>query len=127
MVISRDNARRGRQQGSLSADLVAALTILVLAALPMAFAFEQETRLCRAAYHRAVAMEIVDGEMEILAAGEWRAIPDGEHPYPVKAAAARNLPPGCFILTRQERALKLEWKPSKRRMGGPVTREVRLP
>jgi hypothetical protein len=109
------------------ADLVVAMAILVLAALPLAFAFEQETRLCRAYYHTAVAMEIVDGEMELLAAGEWRSFPEGQHPYTPTAASARNLPPGRFLLTRHAQSLELEWKPEKRGVGGRVVREMQLP
>jgi hypothetical protein len=122
--LRRPSARQG---GALSADLMAAMAVLLLVALPLAFAFEQETRLCRACYHRAVALEIVDGEMELLVAGGWRAFPQGARPYPIEAGAARNLPPGRFVLTVRDRALRLEWLPQKRRTGGPVVREVRLP
>jgi hypothetical protein len=127
MVMSGRKPARSRQSGSLTADLIVAMSILVIAALPLAFAFEQEARLCRAYYNRAVAMEIVDGEMEILAAGEWRAFSEGEHPYPVKAVAASNLPAGRFLLTVRGQMLRLEWKPEKRRVGSSVAREVRLP
>jgi hypothetical protein len=118
---------RAREQGALMADLVVALGILVLAALPIAFAFDQERRLCRMRYQEAVAMEIVDGEMEVLAAGEWRAFPEGQSAYAVKAGAAKNLPPGGFNLTRKEQTLRLEWKPARKGGGRPIVREVRLP
>jgi hypothetical protein len=118
---------RRKERGALTADLVVAMAILVVAAIPLAFAFEQETGICRARYNEAVAMEIVDGEMEILAAGEWRAFPVGTNVYRVQAAAARNLPAGRFLLTVGEQKLRLEWKPEKHRVGRPVVREVRLP
>ena len=58
-------------------DLIVGMAILTLAIVPLAFSFVRERQLLRAEYFRSVAMEIVDGEMEILAAGEWRNFPDG--------------------------------------------------
>ena len=123
MVIKR-NSRRER--GSLMADLVVAMGLLAVGCLPLAFAFEQEIRACRSHYQNAVAMEIVDGEMEILAAGEWRAFHAGEQPYTVRATAVKNLPPGRFTLTMREQTIRLEWKPTKNRQGRPVVREARI-
>ena len=114
------------ERGSLTADLVVAMGLLAVGCLPLAFAFEQEIRTCRAHYQNAVAMEIVDGEMEILAAGEGRAFPPGEQTYAVRAAAAKNLPPGHFTLTVRDQMLRLEWKPEKKHHGRPVVREAKL-
>ncbi|MGH7953464.1 MAG: hypothetical protein ACREFE_16335 [Limisphaerales bacterium] len=107
-------------------DLVAAISILTLAMLPLAYSFVHETRLLRAEYHRAVAMEIVDGEMEILAAGDWKHFPDGAQNYSVHAKAAANLPPGKFQLTKTGKHLRLEWKSEKHLGIGPVTREITI-
>ena len=62
-------------------DLLVGMAILTLAIMPLTFSFVHERQLLRAEYFRAVAMEIVDGEMEILAAGEWRDFPDGPQIY----------------------------------------------
>ena len=69
-------------------------------------------------------MEIVDGEMEILAAGDWRNFPDGQQVYPVHAPAAATLPPGKFQLTKTGNHLRLEWTADKRQGIAPVIREV---
>ena len=114
------------REGALLAEAVVALAILVAVMLPLAFAFRQETMLCRAAYFKAVAMEIVDGEMEALAAGEWRAFQPGRQPYPVRAAAATQLPPGTFQLTLETGRARLEWIPKNRGAGGAVAREGTL-
>lgn len=105
-------------------ELVVAMGIFTVAMIPLAFSFTQETRQCRALYHRAMATAVVDGEMEILVAGEWRAFQPGRHPYPVKSEAARQLPPGRFELTVGEKSLRLEWKPDKRGRGLAVAREA---
>ena len=92
--------------------------------LPLAYSLGSEKRLVRATYHRAVAMEIVDGEMEVLVAGAWRAASPGTHLYPIHAAAATNLPPGRFLLNASQGKLRLEWQPSVKMHGGAVVREA---
>lgn len=126
MIIPRPSPGR-RRRGALITELLVALAIAAIALVPLAFSFEREHRALLNYYHRAVAMEIIDGEMEILAAGEWKSFPPGAQPYPVRAAAAKNLPKGSFTLTLKERMLRLEWKPEKRGQGGQVAREVTLP
>jgi hypothetical protein len=113
--------------GFLTTELVVAMAILVLAMIPLSYAVLHERQLGRALYYRSVAMEIVDGEMELLRAGEWRAFGEGSRPYDVVAESARNLPAGRFLLTREGKRLRLEWLPDKRGRGGRVSREVTLP
>ncbi len=115
---------RAHERGALQADLLVAMAILAVAMLPLSAGFFAEQKALRSHYWRAVAMEIVDGEMEILVAGEWRALPEGMQPYPVKADASRNLPPGKFTFTRTGKTLRLEWTPEKGGSGGNVVREA---
>jgi hypothetical protein len=105
---------------------VVALGLLAAVMLPISFSFLQEARACRAYYHQAVALEIIDGEMELLVAGERRAFQSGRQSYRVLATAATNLPPGEFLLTLREDAVRLEWIPKARGVGGTVVREVKL-
>ena len=113
--------------GWLVAELMIAVAILVIASIPIAFSFRGEQRLVRAHYQKVVAMEIIDGEMEALRAGQWRALMEGESEYSVTAAAKTNLPVGKFLVTRSNQFLRLEWRPSKRGHGGPVKREIFVP
>jgi hypothetical protein len=113
-----------RQRGVMMTEMVMAMAIVVIAMLPLAYSANSDARLFRVTYQRAVAMEIVDGEMEILAAGAWRHFPEGAHPYEVHARAAANLPAGQFQLTRTGRHLRLEWSSAKKHGIGPVVREV---
>jgi len=107
-------------------ELLVAMVIVTATILPLAYAFASEKRLALSYYQRAVAMELVDGETEVLAAGEWRTFPPGTHPYPIHADAATNLPPGQFWLTIQTNTVRLEWQPSVTRHGGTVAREVTI-
>lgn len=115
-----------RERGFLMVDLMVGMAILMLAILPLAFSFVHERQLLRAEYFRAVAVEIVDGEMEILAAGEWRNFPDGSQVYAVHAQAAAQLPSGQFRLTKAGKHLRLEWKADEYRGIGPVVREINV-
>jgi hypothetical protein len=112
------------QRGTLITEMMVAMAILVIAVIPMGNALFSDTRLLRSAYQQAVAMEIVDGEMEILAAGAWREVPEGSQPFVVHANAAINLPPGQFLLTRTGNHLRLEWASAKKAGIGPIVREV---
>ena len=113
-------------RAALILELVVAMAILALVILPLSYGFWHEARLARAYYHRALAMEIVDGEMEILAAGEWRAYPEGTQAYPVALVSATNLPPGQFVLTIQPPLLRLSWEPRGRGGGSPVVRQTSI-
>jgi hypothetical protein len=106
------------------AELLVAVAILLAVVLPVAYSFDAEKRLARTYYSHAIAMEIVDGEMEVLLAGEWRAFTPGTHPYTPRAESLTNLPPGEFTVTVQPGRVRLEWKPSPKQYGGPVVREV---
>ena len=119
------STRRQRgQAGALLMELFIAMAILVATALPLAFSVTSELKAFKARYNKAVAMEIVDGEMEVLVAGEWQSFSNGTQPYIVRANAANNLPPGNFLLTVSSKRLRLEWVPQKRDQGGKVAREA---
>src|ERR1700722_5010624 len=117
------NRRKG---GYLEMDLVVALAILALAIIPLAFSFGQEREMLRLDYSRAVADEVVDGEMEILAAGDWKSFPDGQQNYTVNSHAAANLPPGSFEFTKTGNHLRLQWTPKKKEGIGAIVREFTI-
>jgi len=84
--------RRQHERGSMIIELMTALAILVVILLPLGLSFVDEQHVCRVYYWRAVAMEAIDGEMEVLAAGEWRTLAEGATPYTVHAESAKYLP-----------------------------------
>ena len=105
-------------------DLVVGLAILTLAVVPLGFSFAHERQVLRAEYFRSVINEIVDGETEILAAGDWKNFPDGSQNYSVHANAAARLPPGHFQLTKIGNHLRLEWTPDEKHGVSAVIREI---
>jgi len=123
--------RRGKlklelQRGFLEVDLLVGLAILSLAIVPVGFSFARERQVLKIEYARAVANEIVDGEMEILAAGAWKSFPDGPQSYPVYVSAAASLPPGHFQLTKTGNHLRLDWIPEGKHGVSTVVREVTI-
>lgn len=127
MVMHRNHPNHRGQHGALSTEFMVALAMLFLMTIPLIGSWMAEARAVRGSYFRAVAMELVDGEIECLAAGGWRNLQEGAQPYTVRAAAATNLPPGAFTATLQERTLRLEWKPARRLGSGQIVRTVQLP
>jgi hypothetical protein len=105
-------------------ELMIGIAIVGIAVFPLAYSFAKEHQYLRACYQRAVAMEIVDGEMEVLLAGEWHAYTDGVHTLTPRAQSAANLPPGTLQLTVTGKTLRLEWLPSMPDQGGKVVREA---
>jgi len=126
-AIPARRAGRLRQSGALATECVLALGLIAIATIPLLFAFMQEATYSRSCYYRAAAMEIVDGEMEILAAGEWKEFAVGQHDYPVTASSATNLPPGRFRLSVEPKRLRLEWRPTGGKTNNAVARERALP
>jgi hypothetical protein len=116
--------RSAKERGALMVELLVAMALLTGALLPLAYSVASEKRYSRSLYQHAVAMEIVDGEMEALLAGQWKAFSNGTSEYPVRAEARVNLPPGRFLLSVKGQHLRLEWRPALKQSGGPVIREA---
>ena len=121
------NRTKNRCRGFLEVDLVVGLAILALAIIPFGFAFARERQALKNEYLRAAANEIVDGEMEILAAGAAMDFPDGVQNYSVHSRATTVLPPGSFRLTKSSKHLRLEWHGDAKSGVGTIVREVELP
>ena len=124
MVTRIPYSRRTTECGALMTEMVVAMALLIFALMPLAYSAAREQRYLRSCYQRAVAMEFVDGEMEVLLAGEWRAFKDGVQPYQPHGLALTNLPPGHFELTVTGRQLRLEWLPGVKDHGGKIVREA---
>jgi Tfp pilus assembly protein PilV len=122
MVIRRPS--NNRERGIAMVEIVVAMALMGIALLPLSYSVRSDARLLRATCQHAVAMEIVDGEMEILAAGEWRYLPEGTHPYQVHAKAVSSLPTGVFELTRNGNHLRLQWSATTKSGVGVIVREA---
>lgn len=120
-MVMHPHDRRG---GFLNFEMIVAIAILAAVVLPLGGAWYHEAKMLRTYYRDAVAMEILDGEMEVLAAGDWPVFAEGRHEFKPAAAAAKNLPPGKFIITREARLIRMEWQPER---GRRMAREVKLP
>ncbi len=115
---------RRRQRGILQVDLFVGMAILSLAIIPLAYSFSRERASLKIEYQRSVINELVDGEMEILAAGAGQNLPDGTQNLSVETQA--RLPAGKFQLTKQGQQLRLTWLPLEKCGISSVVREATL-
>lgn len=127
MVTHASNSKTRSDTGLLMVELLVAMAIIIIAIIPLAGLYMAEGRLARGYYYRSVAMEVVDGEMEVLLAGEWQAHPVSTTNYPLPEMVRSNLPAGNLSLTVTNRELRLEWTPVERGRGGAIIRTGRIP
>ena len=125
-VIDRSVCQASVRRGFLMMDLAMGLAVLTIAVVPLGYSFAHERQALRVEYFRAMAGEVVDGEMEILAAGAGRQIPDGTQAYAVESRAVAALPPGHFELTKTTGRLRLSWTSDEKKGIGTVVRESTL-
>jgi hypothetical protein len=128
VIITQPSAfcRRRAIRGMLEIDMIVAIAIFAIAVMPVGYSLTHERKALRVEYFRSVAVEIVDGEMEILAAGDAKNYPDGSQNYPVHSRAAGVLPLGHFQLTKTGNHLRLEWNANEKHGIGAVVREFTL-
>lgn len=120
------SSRNARRRGFLAVDMAIAAAILSLGLIPLAYSVLGERQLLRATYYRATLAELVDGEAEVLAAGEARSLTEGAESYNLRAAVGQELPAGKFQITKTGHHVRLEWLPQQKTGIGPVVREFDL-
>ncbi|HEY1169921.1 MAG TPA: hypothetical protein VGH19_01010 [Verrucomicrobiae bacterium] len=116
----KPGAQRISEKGMLMVELNAALGIMMLLIFSLAVPIAWDRAVIRSTSHRAVAMEIVDGEAEILMAGAWKSYGTGAHEYPMPYKAAEALPKGRFVLLVEDKGVALEWRMAQRDGGENV-------
>jgi len=118
--------RLARRRAFLQLDVAIALTVLALVFIPLSVSSSGDLDLARRHYFEAVALQLIDSEMDVLLAGERRKYTTGEHRIKPVGDAVQNLPEGKFVLTVQDEKLTMAWVPTKRAKWGRVERVVQL-
>ena len=122
----RPTTRLAKRLAFLQLDVAIALTVLALVFIPLSVSSSGGLDLARRHYFEAVALQLIDGEMDVLLAGERRKYTPGEHRITPVGEAVQNLPEGKFVLTVKQKQLTLTWVPTKRAKWGRVERVVQL-
>ncbi len=125
MILSR-TTRVAKCRAFLQLDVAVAITVLALVFIPLSISSSGDLDLARRHYFEAVALQLIDGEMDVLLAGERQKYTTGEHRITPVGEAVQNLPEGEFVLTVQEQKLTLAWMPNKRAKWGRIERVVEL-
>jgi|TARA_B100001250_G_C19779176_1_gene781018 hypothetical protein len=107
-------------------DVVVAIAILMLVFIPLTVTSSGKLDLARRHHVEAVVLQLIDGEIDVLLAGEQKKYNFGEHRITPSGEAAEDLPKGEFILTLKEKQLSLAWVPVKLAKWGRIEREVNL-
>ena len=122
----RPTTRLAKRLAFLQLDVAVAITVLALVFIPLSGSSSGDLDLARRQYFEAVALQLIDGEMDVLLAGERRKYTPGEHQIKPVGEAVQNLPEGEFVLTVHDQKLTLAWVPTKRAKWGRVERVVEL-
>ena len=122
----RPTTRLTNRLAFLQLDVAVAITVLALVFIPLSVSSSGDLDLARRQYFEAVALQLIDGEMDVLLAGERRKYTPGEHQIKPVGEAVQNLPEGEFVLTVHDQKLALAWVPTKRAKWGRVERVVEL-
>ncbi|MDP7010001.1 MAG: hypothetical protein QF685_01360 [Verrucomicrobiota bacterium] len=118
--------RLAKRLAFLQLDVAIALTVLALVFIPLSVSSSGGLDLARRHYFEAVALQLIDGEMDVLLAGERQKYTTGEHRIKPVGEAVQNLPEGEFVLSVQDEKLTLAWVPKKLTKWGQVERVVQL-
>ena len=122
----RPTTRLTNRLAFLQLDVAVAITVLALVFIPLSVSSSGDLDLARRHYFEAVALQLIDGEMDVLLAGERRKYTPGEHRITPVGESVQNLPEGEFVLTVKEKQLTLAWVPTKRAKWGRAERVVEL-
>ena len=122
----RPTTRLTNRLAFLQLDVAVAITVLALVFIPLSVSSSGDLDLARRQYFEAVALQLIDGEMDVLLAGERRKYTPGEHQIKPVGEAVQNLPEGEFVLTVHDQKLTLAWVPTKRTKWGRVERVMEL-
>ena len=122
----RPTTRLTNRLAFLQLDVAVAITFLALVFIPLSISSSGDLDLARRHYFEAVALQLIDGEMDVLLAGERRKYTTGEHRITPVGEAVQNLPEGEFVLTVHDQKLTLAWVPTKRAKWGRIERVVEL-
>ena len=122
----RPTTRLANRLAFLQLDVAVAITFLALVFIPLSISSSGDLDLARRHYFEAVALQLIDGEMDVLLAGEHRKYTTGEHRITPVGEAVQNLPEGEFVLMVHDQKLTLAWVPTKRAKWGRVERVVEL-
>ena len=122
----RPTTRLAKRLAFLQLDVAIALMVLALVFIPLSVSSSGGLDLARRHYFEAVALQLIDGEMDVLLAGERRKYTTGEHRIKPVGESVQNLPAGEFVLSVQDEKLTLAWMPKKLAKWGRVERVVQL-
>lgn len=117
---------RKTKKGVLLTEMIVAISVLVILTSVLVPKILSDKQALRDLYYRSVAMEILDGEMEILLSGEWQNYKEGITNFTPRANALKILPKGIWRISLSNQSIKLEWIPHYNKRKLYIAREVKF-
>lgn len=122
-----DHSCTGRRRGGILMELLVALALLALVLLPLAGGFAGQRRMAKQLSQRLVLTELIDGEMEFIAAGRWRRFTEGTNTLEIEMPPGFLPPPGRTFVIRNVNHFKVVWEPETRLAIGRIERHWTAP
>ena len=116
-----------RPAGALTIELVVAAAMLLTVFLPLGLGLVTQHRQARDLHLRAVIMQHLDGELEVLSAGGWRQLPAEGRRWELAPQPGALVPRGHFEAVAADGWLRVSWQPAPGQRGRTLQRETRLP
>lgn len=115
-----------RRLAFIQLDVAVAIAILMLVFIPLTVTSSGKLDLARRHHVEAVVLQLIDGEIDVLLAGELKKYKAGEQRITPSGDVVEMLPKGDFVLTVKEKQLELVWVPVKLSKWGRIERAVNL-
>ena len=116
-----------RKVGAIHLEAILALALTAAVLLPISGIVVSQRRIASDLTRHLTMIELVDGEMELIAAGDWVRYPEGTHSVPLPSPEGFVPPVGELTLVRQGREFSLAWRPANRWIGGGIERRWTAP
>jgi hypothetical protein len=110
------------RRGGVLMELIVGLALLAGVLLPLAGGFVSQRRMAAQLSKRLVLMELIDGELEFIAAGRWKEFNEGTNSFLIETPAGFVPPAGRSYLIRESDRFRLVWEPEAKTALGTIER-----
>jgi hypothetical protein len=111
-----------RTAGAIHLETILALALTAAVLLPISGIVVTQRRMASDLARHLMMIELVDGEMELIASGDWVRFSEGTHSIPLPSPEGFVPPVGELTLERHGREFRLTWRPTNRWIGGGIER-----
>lgn len=116
------NPTTARRRGGVLMELIVGLALLAGVLLPLTGGFVSQRRMAAQLSKRLVLTELIDGELEFIAAGRWKEFNEGTNAFVIEMPPGFVPPAGRSYLVRESDHFRLLWEPDTKTALGTISR-----